>query len=108
MRLLMFEDDARYCPLIRHPPTCRWPDSELLSHVWPGGRGIEWLQDFAARPQFATVLFFSDDANDEDAREALELGAHAALSRSKVEHGKLVDALASAASKQVQARADWR
>jgi len=132
MRLLMFEDDARYCALIRHHLTCRWPDAELvvsspvlhrrpapeflaqgfdavlLSHVWPGGRGIEWLQDFAARPQFAPVIFFSDDADDDDAREAIKLGAHAALSRSKVEHGKLVDALASAASKQVQARADWR
>ena len=132
MRLLMFEDDARYCALIRHHLTCRWPDAELvvsspvvqqkpapeflaqgfdavlLSHEWPGGRGLEWLQDFTARPRFAPVIFLSGDGEDDDARAAVKLGAHAAIGRAKIEHGKLVDALASASSKQVQARADWR
>jgi eukaryotic-like serine/threonine-protein kinase len=132
MRLLMFEDDARYCALIRHHLTCRWPDAELvvsspvmhrrpapeflaqgfdavlLSHAWPGGRGLDWLEDFVARPRFAPIIFLSEDADDADAREAVKLGAHAVVARSKVEHGKLVDALASASSKQMQARADWR
>ncbi len=132
MRLLMFEDDARYCALIRHHLTCRWPDAELvvsspvvqrrpapeflaqgfdavlLSHAWPGGHGLEWLQDFATRPRFAPVIFLGEDAENDEAREALKLGAHAALTRSKIEHRKLVDALASASSKQMQARADWR
>jgi serine/threonine protein kinase len=132
MRLLMFEDDARYCALIRHHLTCRWPDAELvvsspvlhrqpapeflaqgfdavlLSPAWPGGRGIEWLRDFATRSRFAPVIFLSEEADDEDGREALKLGAHAVLSRAKIEHAKLVDALASASSKQVKARADWR
>src|SRR5262245_51133879 len=128
MRLLMYEDDARYCALIRHHLTCRWPDAELvvcspvvhrkpapeflaqgfdavvLSHEWPGGRGLEWLQDFAARPRFAPVIFLSGEGEDDEAREAVKLGAHAAIGRSKIEHGKLLEALASAASKQVQAR----
>ena len=30
MRVLMIEDDARYCALIRHHLTCRWPDAELV------------------------------------------------------------------------------
>jgi tRNA A-37 threonylcarbamoyl transferase component Bud32/DNA-binding response OmpR family regulator len=132
MRLLMFEDDARYCALIRHHLTCRWPDAELvvsspvvqhkpapeflaqgfdavlLSHEWPDGRGLDWLQDFVARPRFAPVIFLSAATDDDDAREALKIGAHAAIGRAKIEHGKLVDALASASSKQVQARAEWR
>jgi tRNA A-37 threonylcarbamoyl transferase component Bud32 len=132
MRLLMFEDDARYCALIRHHLTCRWPDAELVvsspvvhrkpapefqatgfdavlvAHEWPGGRGIEWVRDFTARPRFAPVIFISAESEDEEAREALKLGAHAAIGRSKVEHGRFLDSLASASSKQVQARADWR
>ena len=75
MRLLMIEDDARYCALIRHHLTCRWPDADLvvsspvlhpipapeyvaqgfdavlISHEWPGGRGIDWVKDFAGRPR---------------------------------------------------------
>jgi len=30
MRLLMIEDDARYCALMRHHLTCRWPDADLV------------------------------------------------------------------------------
>jgi tRNA A-37 threonylcarbamoyl transferase component Bud32/DNA-binding NarL/FixJ family response regulator len=132
MRLLMYEDDARYCALIRHHLTCRWPDAELvvsspvvhprpaqeflaqgfdaviLSSEWPGGRGLDWLQDFMARPRFAPVIFLSAEGEDEAAGEAQKLGAHAVISRAKIEHDKLLDALASASSKQVQARADWR
>lgn len=132
MRLLMFEDDARYCALIRHHLTCRWPDADLvvsspvlhplpppefiaqgfdavlLSHTWPGGSGLDWLKDFVARPRFAPVIFLSNTGEDDEARQALRLGAHAAIGRSKVEHDKLLDALASASGKQMQARADWR
>jgi serine/threonine protein kinase len=132
MRLLMFEDDARYCALIRHHLTCRWPDAELVvsspvvhrkpapefqamgfdavlvSHEWPGGRGIEWVRDFTARPRFAPVIFLSGESEDGEAQEARKLGAHAAIGRSKVDHGRFLDSLASASSKQVQARADWR
>jgi tRNA A-37 threonylcarbamoyl transferase component Bud32/DNA-binding response OmpR family regulator len=132
MRLLMIEDDARYCALIRHHLTCRWPDAELvvsspvlhqkpppeylaqgfdavlLSHEWPGGRGLDWLKDFVSRPRFAPVIFLSDLGDDEEAHEALKLGAHAAIGRAKIEHDKLLEALASASGKQIQARADWR
>lgn len=132
MRLLMIEDDARYCALIRHHLSCRWPDVELvvsspvahkipapeyiaqgfdavlLAHEWPGGRGLDWLKDFVARPRFAPIIFLSNRGEDAQALEALKHGAHAAIGKSKIEHAKLLDALASAASKQVRARADWR
>src|SRR5262245_10571288 len=132
MRLLMIEDDARYCALIRHHITCRWPDAELVvsspvlhplpapeyvaqgfdavivSHDWPGGRGIDWVQDLAARPRFAPVIFLSEQTDDAEARRALEFGAHAALGKMKIDHTRLLDALATASGKQMQARADWR
>jgi eukaryotic-like serine/threonine-protein kinase len=132
MRLLMIEDDARYCALIRHHLTCRWPDAELVvsspvlhpipapeyvaqgfdavlvSHEWPGGRGIDWVRDFASRPRFAPVIFLSEQTDDPEARLALQLGAHAALGKTKIEHERLLEAFASAYGKQMQARADWR
>ncbi|MEP7244996.1 MAG: protein kinase [Gammaproteobacteria bacterium] len=132
MRLLMIEDDARYCALIRHHLTCRWPDAELvvsspvahqkpapeylaqgydavlLTNRWPGGKGLDWLKDFATRPRFAPIIFLSEHSDDKEALEALALGAHAVCGRVKIDHEKLLEALASAAGKQVQARAEWR
>ena len=132
MRLLMIEDDARYCALIRHHLTCRWPDAQLVvsspvlhplpapeyvaqgydavlvSYEWPGGRGIDWVKDFAGRPRFAPIIFLSEQTDDAEARLALQLGAHAALGKDKIDHAKLLEAFASATSKQMQARADWR
>jgi tRNA A-37 threonylcarbamoyl transferase component Bud32 len=132
MRILLIEDDARYCALIRHHLTCRWPDAQLvvtspvvnqkpapeflaqgfdavlLAHEWPGGTGMEWLEDFAARPGFAPIIFLSDRGDDVQAREAVAHGAHAALGRSKIEHDRFVAALVSAKYKQAQLRAAWR
>jgi len=132
MRVLMIEDDARYCALIRHHLTCRWPDAELIvsspvmhpipapeyvaqgfdavivSYAWPGGRGIEWVRDFAQRPKFAPIIFLSEHTADEEARLALQVGAHAALGKDKIDHVRLLEALASGFGKQMQARADWR
>ena len=129
MRLLMIEDDARYCALIRHHLTCRWPDAELvvsspvlhrkpppefiaqgfdavlLAQQWPGGRGIDWLRDFAARPRFAPVIFLSEQSATSEAREALALGAHAAIGRAKIEHDRLLDALGERGQQAGAARA---
>jgi tRNA A-37 threonylcarbamoyl transferase component Bud32/CheY-like chemotaxis protein len=128
----MIEDDARYCALIRHHLTCRWPDAELVvsspvlhplpapeyvaqgfdavivSYEWPGGRGIDWVKDLAARPGFAPVIFLSEQPDDAESKQAIAHGAHAALGKSKIDHSRLLDAFATAAGKQMQARADWR
>src|ERR1700704_2093088 len=112
MRLLMIEDDARYCALIRHHLTCRWPDAELvvsspvlhhrpppeyiaqgfdavlIARQWPGGQGLDWLRDFAARPGFAPLIFLSEHSGDEESRQALALGAHAAIAPTKIEHDR--------------------
>jgi serine/threonine protein kinase/CheY-like chemotaxis protein len=129
MRLLMIEDDARYCALMRHHLTCRWPDAELmvsspvlhgmpapeflaqgfdavlLACEWPGGRGLDWLRDFTARPGFAPVIYLSEHADDAEAHQARTLGAHAVIVRSKIEHERLLDALGRASIMQAQARA---
>ena len=128
----MIEDDARYCALIRHHLTCRWPDAELMvsspvlhplpapeyvaqgfdavivSYEWPGGRGIDWVKDLAGRPGFAPIIFLSERTDDTESKRAIEYGAHAALGKAKIDHERLLDAFATAAGKQMQARADWR
>jgi len=129
MRLLMIEDDARYCALMRHHLTCRWPDAELivsspvlhgmpapeflaqgfdavlLSREWPGGRGLDWLRDFMGRVGFAPVIYLSELPDDAEAGQARALGAHAVIGRAKIEHEKLLEALGRAAIMQAQARA---
>lgn len=132
MRLLLLEDDPKYRALIRHHLTCHWPavdvvahgpsaqgtlapeflaqgfDAVVLDHACPAGRGIEWLRDLAARPGFAPLVFLSEREDDAAAAEARALGAHAVLARAKIDHERLVQALAEARSRQLQARAAWR
>jgi eukaryotic-like serine/threonine-protein kinase len=71
-------------------------------------RGIVMARDLLARRGFAPLIFMSARADDEDAREALSLGAHATLSRTKIEHEKLIEAVGSAVAKQEEARATRR
>jgi serine/threonine protein kinase/CheY-like chemotaxis protein len=132
MRLLVIEDDARYSAVLRHHLSCRWPDAKLvvaspvtygalapeflaqgfdamlLTRDWPGGRGIEWVRDLAPRRGFAPIIFLSERADDAEGQEALALGVHAVLSRKKLEHERLIEAVGSAAAKQSEARAAWR
>ncbi|MEJ1961848.1 MAG: hypothetical protein WDO56_10015 [Gammaproteobacteria bacterium] len=129
----MIEDDARYCALIRHHLTCRWPDAELVvsspvMHPMPragvcgaGLRRRDRVLRLARRPRHrlgegfrepsalrAGHLPLSERTGDAEARQALEVGAHAALGKSKIDHERLLDAFATASGKQMQARADWR
>jgi eukaryotic-like serine/threonine-protein kinase len=132
MRLLMIEHDARQSAVVRHHLACRWPDvrlvvvtpvargslapeflaqgfdAVLLASAWPGGRGIEWAKDLLTRPGFAPVIFMSEKTDDEDARQARELGVHAVLCRRKIDHERLIEAIGAAEAKQVRARYAWR
>jgi tRNA A-37 threonylcarbamoyl transferase component Bud32/ActR/RegA family two-component response regulator len=132
MRLLMIEDDARFIALIEHHLMCRWPDAQLSVHnpdahgalspefLAQGfdavlltensarGCGLDWLRELAGRAGFAPVVFLSASSAARTARAARKLGAHAVLSRAKIEHDKLIAALASAAQKQSIAQANWR
>jgi tRNA A-37 threonylcarbamoyl transferase component Bud32/CheY-like chemotaxis protein len=132
MRLLMIEDDARYSAAVRHHLSCRWPDAKLvvasprahgslapeflaqgfdavlLANSWPGGRGIDWARDLVSRPGFAPLIYMSRAPDDEEAREVLALGAHAAVCREKIDHERLLEAVGGAVEKQIRARAAWR
>ena len=120
MRLLMIEDDARYSAAVRHHLSCRWPQAKLVvTGAAPApeflaqgfdavvvGRGIECVRDLASRQGFAPLIFMS--GHIEEAREALALGAHATVSRAKIEHEKLLEAIGGAVAKQAEMRANWR
>lgn len=129
MRFLMIDDDPRYCTLVRHHITCRWPqatlveydpgargalageilargfDAVLLDHEWPEGRGVEWLADLARRPGFAPIVYLSARSGDPETRRALALGASAALGKEKLQHAELIAALSTAADRQANVRA---
>lgn len=132
MRLLLIDHDARFRSLIRHHVSCEWPgakftshhpvsagplpheflaqgfDAVLLGHAWPGGEGLAWLQDFAARPGFAPVIFLAERTDDDLARRARVFGAFGVVSRQRVDHAEFMELLREAARTQQRALADWR
>jgi serine/threonine protein kinase len=132
MRLLLIEHDARFRSLLRHHVSCEWPDAEFVSHNpatrpplppeflaqgydavtlcahWHGGDGIAWLQDLAARPGFAPVIFLADRTDDDIARRARVFGAFGVVSRARIEHEELIDLLREASRTQQRSLADWR
>ena len=132
MRLLLIEHDARFRSLIRHHVSCRWADARFVSHdpvsngllppeflaqgfdavllgaSWPGGEGLAWLQDLAARPGFAPVVYLADRTDDDDARRARVFGAFGVVNRQRVDHGEFMELLDEAARTQQRQLADWR
>jgi eukaryotic-like serine/threonine-protein kinase len=132
MRLLLIEHDARFRSLLRHHVSCEWPDAEFVSYNplakpplppeflaqgydavllcshWPGGEGLAWLQDLAARPGFAPIVFLAERVDDDAARRARVFGAFGVLARARIEHEDLIELLREAARTQQRALADWR
>ncbi len=132
MRLLMIEDEARHCALIREHLLRSWPDAELVVHspavhgpldpeflaqgydavllgsVGPAGEGADWLVELTGRQGFAPIVFLSEQEDDEQARRALQRGACACLGRSRIDHERFVQALETAAARQADARILWR
>jgi tRNA A-37 threonylcarbamoyl transferase component Bud32 len=132
MRLLLIEHDARFRSLIRHHVGCRWPDARFVSHhpvangslppefqaqgfdavllgaSWPGGDGLAWLQDLAARPGFAPLIYLADRTDDDDARRARVFGAFGVVNRQRVDHAEFMELLDEASRTQQRQLADWR
>ena len=132
MRLLLIVQDPRFRALLRHHVSCRWADAELvvqpprdgttlpkeflaqgydaviIDEQWLEGRGIDWLEDLAARPGFAPILFLATDPGDVLARRARVFGAFAVLPRQGFANPVLLDVLEEAARMQQRAMADWR
>ncbi|MEY4763238.1 MAG: hypothetical protein RLZZ200_3095 [Pseudomonadota bacterium] len=132
MRLLLVEHDARLRSQCRqaacavwpgttvtgHPPDTGGPlpagflaqgfDAVLLGESWPGGAGVDWLQDLASRPGFAPILFIVDDLDSEVAHLARVYGAFGVLSRADVGTQRYIDVLREASRVRQSALADWR
>jgi tRNA A-37 threonylcarbamoyl transferase component Bud32/CheY-like chemotaxis protein len=132
MRLLLIVQDARFRALLRHHVTCNWPEAELvmrskrasaplppeflaqgfdavlIDQAWLGDQGLPWLQNLAARPGFAPVVFLAERSSDEVARRARIFGAFGVLSKHAFTHDSLVDVLTEAARVHQRAQADWR
>jgi tRNA A-37 threonylcarbamoyl transferase component Bud32/CheY-like chemotaxis protein len=132
MRLLMIEHDPRYRALVRHHVTCRWADADvvtynparrgplapeflaqgfdavLLDHSSPAGVGYSWLEDLAARPGFAPVIFFAADDELATRERAIEAGAFDTLARNQIDNARLLDALERAAAAHLDALSAWR
>src|SRR5580704_4995224 len=95
MRLLLIEEDARRCAHIRERLAAWRPQAQLIVHnpvragalapeflaqgfdavlladAWPGGRGLSWARELAARAVFAPrVLFPGSDPGSVEAAAA--------------------------------------
>ncbi|MCX7036766.1 MAG: protein kinase [Proteobacteria bacterium] len=132
MRLLLIEDDARLRSAIRHGVGRVWPDARievhqpdargalppeflaqgydvvLLGAAWPGGEGLAWLQDLAARRGFAPVIYLATDAADDDARRARIFGAFGVIDRRSVGGEPFIELLREASITQQRQLSQWR
>ncbi|MCC7462624.1 MAG: protein kinase [Gammaproteobacteria bacterium] len=132
MRLLYIEEDPKSRARIRHHLSCRWPDVEisswaplqrgalppeflaqgydavLLAHSWLGGDGLDWLRDLAARPGFAPVIFLADRDSVRVREAAQAWGAFAVLTKERIAHEALLDAVERAGQQHRRQLADWR
>jgi eukaryotic-like serine/threonine-protein kinase len=131
MRLLLIEEDAGrsahirqhlaawrpHAELVVHRPVSQGTlaseflaqgfDAVLLADEWPGGRGLSWARELAARAGFAPIVLLCQATDPSVTREADALGAftlrHEDLGREAFAH-----VLAAAERRQAHARAIWR
>ncbi len=132
MRLLAIEQESRVHSLLRHHASCRWPavelmhyapmergplppeflaqgyDAVLLAQGWPGGDGMEWLQDLGNRPGFAPVIFMLDNDEPRLRNAALGWGAFAVVGKHRFVHERLIEAIERASHRHRLAMAEWR
>jgi tRNA isopentenyl-2-thiomethyl-A-37 hydroxylase MiaE/CheY-like chemotaxis protein len=71
-------------------------DVVLLDDSPGPGIGLEWLRDLLGRPGCPPVIYLLSRHSAEAARTAVAAGAHACLSKRRLEHRRLVEALRSA------------
>jgi eukaryotic-like serine/threonine-protein kinase len=131
MRLLLIEEDAHRCAHIRqrlvawrpqaevvvHSPVSQGAlardflaqgfDAVLLADEWPGGRGLVWARELAARAGFAPIVLLCKGTDAALARDAAALGAYT-VSREDLDREAFGHVLAAAEQRQAHARAIWR
>ena len=130
MRVLLIEEDARHCAHVRrrliawrpqahlvvHSPVTQGMlapdflaqgfDAVLLAAEWPGGQGIAWARELAARPGFAPLVLLCG-GNPSAAGDAAALGIFS-VSAQDLEREGFIRVLSEAEQRQVHARALWR
>lgn len=131
MRLLLVEEDARRCALIRerlmawrpqasltiHRPVSQGAlapeflaqgyDAVLLADEWPGGQGLQWARELAGRAGFAPIVLLQERADSTVASETAALGAWV-VTGDELEGEEFQRVLAAAEQRQTHARAVWR
>ena len=131
MRVLLIEEDARRCAQIRERLTAWRPqasltvhspvsqgalapeflaqgfDAVMLADEWPGGHGLIWARELAARAGFAPIVLLCRQTDSGVAREAGAIGAFT-VSREDLERETFAHVLAAAERRQAHARAIWR
>ncbi|MCU0975245.1 MAG: protein kinase [Steroidobacteraceae bacterium] len=78
-------------------------DVVLLDDTPGAGAGLEWLRDLSQRPGFPPVVYLLSARTADAEAEALAAGAHACLSKRRIAHQRLVEALRSAQAARRQA-----
>lgn len=131
MRLLLVEEDARRCALIRerlmawrpqasltiHRPVSQGAlapeflaqgyDAVLLADEWPGGQGLQWARELAGRAGFAPIVLLQERADSTVASETAALGAWV-VTGDELEGEEFQRVLSAAEQRQTHARAVWR
>jgi eukaryotic-like serine/threonine-protein kinase len=131
MRLLLIEEDTHRCAHIRQRLTDWRPQAQLVVHSplsqgalvadflaqgfdavlladqWPGGRGLHWARELAARAGFAPIVLLCEGRDDSLARELSALGAFS-VSHEDLDREAFTQVLTAAEGRQSHARAIWR
>jgi tRNA A-37 threonylcarbamoyl transferase component Bud32 len=124
LKVLIVSDRPDYRQLLAHHVTLEWPDAltaeyepatrgrlqpsftgaaydaVLLDQQVQEGRGAEWLEDLAERPDFPPIVYFADALDEQSVQRALASGASHVLARADFEHPHLVTLLRAATARR--------
>ena len=77
-------------------------DAVLLGDAPGEANGLAWLRDLCRRNGFPPVIYLLSTPTAEFEEAAFAAGAHACLSKTKIDHGRLIAALRGAQSRRGQ------
>jgi tRNA A-37 threonylcarbamoyl transferase component Bud32/DNA-binding NarL/FixJ family response regulator len=124
LKVLIVSDRPDFRQLLAHHVTLEWPDAlpaeyepsargrlqpaftgaaydaVLLDQQVQEGRGAEWLEDLAERPDFPPIIYFVDTLDEKSVRRALDSGASHVLARGEFEHAQLMALLRAATARR--------
>jgi tRNA A-37 threonylcarbamoyl transferase component Bud32/DNA-binding NarL/FixJ family response regulator len=124
LKVLIVSDRPDFRQLLAHHVTLEWPDAlpaeyepsargrlqpaftgaaydaVLLDQQVQEGRGAEWLEDLAERPDFPPIIYFVDTLDEQSVRRALDSGASHVLARGEFEHAQLMALLRAATARR--------